>query len=48
LNLTLDQIQQLAKVDNPIDRDVLLKQKLGVSASIFASSAELLKIAPNK
>jgi len=48
LNLTLEQMREVSKVDNPVDRDVLLKQKLGVSTSTFSNSAKLLNITPDE
>ena len=44
LNLTLNQMWQITKIQNPFDRDVALKQALGMPTSIFARSSELLNI----
>ena len=44
LNLTLKQMWQLSKINNPLDRDIALKQALGMPADIFARSGELLSI----
>ena len=44
LHLTVAQIRELGEEDNPFDRDVLLKQALGVPAGVFARSARLLGI----
>jgi uncharacterized protein len=46
LNLTLAQIWGLQAIPNPWDRDVALKQALGVSPDVFARSADILGIAP--
>ncbi|PHS68542.1 MAG: metal-dependent hydrolase [Methylophaga sp.] len=43
-NLTLKQMSDLSSVDNPWDRDVSLKQALGLPADVFAKSAMLLNI----
>ncbi|HRI15948.1 MAG TPA: amidohydrolase family protein [Verrucomicrobiota bacterium] len=42
MNLTAEQMRTLAEVENPWDRDVLLKQALGVPPDIFTRSRELL------
>jgi hypothetical protein len=42
LNLTKAQMQSLAGIENPWDRDVALKQALGVPVEIFARSGQLL------
>lgn len=46
LNLTLAQMQSIASITNHWDRDVALKQALGVQPDVFARSARLLGIAP--
>jgi len=46
LNLSFKQMNELSSIDNPFDRDVSLKQALGMPSDIFARSAQLLKIAP--
>ncbi len=46
LNLTLSKMMKISSLSNPWDRDVALKQALGVPADIFALSARLLKIQP--
>ncbi len=42
LNLTIEQMWNISKVENAWDRDVLLKQALGVGSKLFARSNELL------
>lgn len=42
--LSLADLQELRTPTNQWDRDVLLKEKLGVSPDIFARSAEIIKI----
>ena len=44
LNLTREQIQSISIIDNPWDRDVALKEALGVPARIFAKPAEFFEI----
>jgi len=44
LNLTLNQMWQITLINNPLDRDIALKQALGVPTEIFARSGKLLKI----
>ncbi len=44
LNLTIKQMYTLSRIKNPFDRDVALKQALGVPTEIFARSAYLLNI----
>ncbi len=44
LNLTFKQMYNLSNISNPLDRDVALKQALGVPTEVFARSAELLNI----
>ncbi len=46
LNLTLQQMHKISSIANPWDRDVALKQALGVPTQIFANSASLLGIQP--
>ncbi|MEQ1662182.1 MAG: amidohydrolase family protein [Thiobacillus sp.] len=46
LNLTLAQMQTIAVIPNHWDRDVALKQALGVQPDVFARSARLLELAP--
>lgn len=43
LSLTTTQMRDIAAVENPWDRDVLLKQALGVPRDIFSRSGELVK-----
>jgi len=42
LNLTREQMESLSGIENPWDRDVALKQALGVPREIFARTANLL------
>ncbi|MBL1319455.1 MAG: amidohydrolase family protein [Methylophaga sp.] len=44
LNLTLNQMWQITKIKNPFDRDIALKQALGMPANIFDQSRSLLAI----
>ena len=44
LNLTFKQMYEIATIKNPWDRDIALKQALGVPTSIFARSAKLFSI----
>ncbi len=44
LNLTIKQMYTLSKIENPFDRDVALKQALGVPTEIFARSAYLFDL----
>lgn len=46
LSLTEAERRRIEAMENPWDRDVSLKQALGVPASIFRRSAELLRAAP--
>jgi predicted TIM-barrel fold metal-dependent hydrolase len=46
LRLTVAQMRELSGVTNPFDRDVLLKQALGVPADVFAATGRLLSEAP--
>ena len=46
LNLTLKQMIAIADIDNPWDRDIALKQALGVPTEVFSSSARLFNIQP--
>lgn len=48
LNLTMEQMSEIKKIDNPFQRDLKLKQALGVSDDIFRRSGELLNIPPQK
>jgi len=47
-NLPWRQMLALARVGNPWDQDLLLKQALGVPGAIFSRGAELLRIGPGK
>lgn len=42
LNLTLRQMRELSAIENPWDRDIALKQALGVPAAVFAASGKWL------
>lgn len=42
LNLTLGEMRRMGRMDNPWDRDVALKQALGVPTEVFAGSRRLL------
>jgi len=42
LHLTIREMHELSGVENPFERDVLLKQALGVPADAFARSAKLI------
>lgn len=42
LNLTRQQMVDLSAIENPFDRDVALKQALGVPAEIFTSTAKVI------
>ncbi|MBO60586.1 MAG: metal-dependent hydrolase [Verrucomicrobiales bacterium] len=44
LNLTRDQMQTISSIDNPWDRDVALKEALGVPSGIFAKPAKFFGI----
>ena len=44
LNLTIEQMFKISRIKNPWDRDVALKQALGVPTEIFSSSSTLLKL----
>jgi predicted TIM-barrel fold metal-dependent hydrolase len=46
LNLTFEQMRFISKIDNPFERDIALKQALGVPSDIFARSASILMISP--
>lgn len=46
LNLTLKQMYTISGIENPWDRDIALKQALGVPDQVFANSAKLLNIQP--
>jgi predicted TIM-barrel fold metal-dependent hydrolase len=46
LNLTLAEMWAIQAIPNHWDRDVALKQALGVSPDVFARSAEILGISP--
>jgi uncharacterized protein len=41
LNLTIDQMRELSAIGDPWDRDVRLKQALGVPARVFGASGQL-------
>ena len=43
-NLSRKEMHRIATIKNHWDRDIALKQALGVPAEIFASSAQLLNI----
>ena len=42
--LSIGQIQKVAAIDNPWDRDVFLKKELGVSADVFKLGTDLLSL----
>jgi predicted TIM-barrel fold metal-dependent hydrolase len=44
LNLSLNQMWHISKIENPLDRDVALKQALGMPTKIFARTNQLLDI----
>ena len=44
LNLSREQMQNISAIENPWDRDVVLKEALGVPAKIFAKPAEFFGI----
>ncbi|MFW5451599.1 MAG: amidohydrolase family protein [Methylophagaceae bacterium] len=44
LKLTVKQMNTIADITNPWDRDIMLKQALGVPAKVFVNSAQLLRI----
>jgi predicted TIM-barrel fold metal-dependent hydrolase len=44
LNLTRQQMADLSAIENPFDRDVALKQALGVPEEVFAATAEVLGV----
>jgi predicted TIM-barrel fold metal-dependent hydrolase len=44
LNLTIKQMRTISKMSNPWDRDIALKQLLGVPKDIFEKSAKILNI----
>jgi hypothetical protein len=43
LNLKLGEMRRLARLENPWDRDVELKQALGVPAEVFAAGTRVLR-----
>lgn len=45
-NLTFKQMRDIAKITNPLDKDIKLKQALGVPTEVFSKSAVLLNIHP--
>ena len=45
-SITLGRARAIANLDNPWDRDIALKQALGVPEDVFQRSAALLKISP--
>lgn len=47
LNLTFREMYEISGIDNPFDRDVALKQALGVSSTVFFDSSRLLNITLN-
>lgn len=46
IDLRFKQMQAIAKINNPLDQDVALKQALGVPTDVFSRSAILLEIEP--
>lgn len=44
LDLSPAQMWQISRIENPWDRDVVLKQALGLPREVFARSAELLQV----
>jgi predicted TIM-barrel fold metal-dependent hydrolase len=44
LNLTRREMSGLGAIENPFDRDVALKQALGVPAEVFTATARILKL----
>jgi uncharacterized protein len=42
LTLTRSEMSELSAIENPFDRDVALKQALGVPEEVFAATAEVL------
>ncbi len=44
LNLTIKQMYDIANIENPLDRDILLKQALGVPTLMFSGNAKLFDI----
>jgi predicted TIM-barrel fold metal-dependent hydrolase len=44
LNLTLNQMWHITKIENPFDRDIALKQALGMPTDIFSRSSQLLNL----
>ncbi len=44
LNLSLQQMKEISAISNPWDRDIALKQALGVPTELFANSAKLFDI----
>lgn len=44
LNLTREQMQFIADIENPWDRDVALKETLGVSSEIFSKPSDFFGI----
>jgi hypothetical protein len=46
LNLTFNRMRALSRIPNPWDRDVKLKQAMGVSADIFRRSGKVFGIGP--
>ena len=44
LNLTLNQMWHISKIANPFDRNIALKQALGIPTDIFEKSRQLLNI----
>ncbi len=46
INLTFKQMREIDKINNPLDKDIALKQALGVPTDVFLKSATLLKIQP--
>lgn len=43
LNLTRDEMARIAAIDNPWDRDVALKEALGVPAEVFTRTGRILR-----
>ena len=44
LSLTLKQMWQISHIENPWDRDIALKQALGMPSTVFAKTNEVLKM----
>ena len=46
LNLTFKQMREISSIENPFDRDVALKQALGMPSDVFSKSRTLFAIKP--